>query len=96
VSGFSFWVLGVRGSREEALQYVINRNLNRRHLTSDQRGIVASKARNIAEAFEKQAEENRLANLKQNQDTPTGNLLPVEKSPKSQKEWDKSRSTGSK
>jgi protein gp37 len=81
------------GTKEEALQYVITRNLNRRSLTSEQRGVISARADKITDVFKQQAEEARLANLKQNQATPSGNLLPLDTPQKSQKEKDQSRST---
>jgi hypothetical protein len=45
------------GTKEEALQYVINRNLNRRNLTSEQRAAIAVDAEDLFSAFREQAKE---------------------------------------
>lgn len=51
------------------VQWVLSRNLHRRHLTNAQRSIVAGRAK---AAFVAEAEERRLANLLQNKDAIDG------------------------
>lgn len=67
------------GTREQALSFVVSRNLHRRHLDESQRAMVGARLKPL---FEAEAHQNQVASLKQNQsDTHTRSLSESEESP---------------
>lgn len=79
------------GDFSEALNYVLAKNKDRRHLTESQKAGIAVKSEELLERFEKQAHENSLRNLEKNNITDSQKIV----SPKTlHKEWNKNSVSG--